>query len=629
MFRWFLLLTIAAAVAAYWRPDWRVAAQRAATPWVKRAAAPVIERVRAWRGWRSTPAPVARPRAAPEAAPPAERAGEHGNQVAAAPPAEERREDQARPEEREDRRGPDEAAPAEETPAETAVEPAGNLPPRLPAPRAALSLPSGLHALQQAAEGNPSATGYRRLADAAAAAGFPAVAAEAYLREAAVYRRLGDPNAAAVEELKEGRYRAEGRLYLHTAEQPPRSLDTGARLEPPYGALLGAFIDRDDQLQNSYQDENWQTHRDEGEFERVTGKKHGSLFCYLEYGKPFPYRWAERLRDAGVAPHIAWEPRSLARVQEDAYLTRFADQVARLDAPIFLRFAGEMNGEWTPYHGDPALYRQRFRLVYRVIHRRAPKAALIWCVNSVPETGIEAYYPGDDAVDWVGVNLYNVLYFDNVRSRPADHVHPADLLQGIYRRYAARKPIALCEYAASHLAAVDPRPRPEFAATRMAQLYASLPRLFPRVKLVDWYDCDNLRHARPDRQLNDYSLTDEPRILEAYRRSVHQDYFLSSLEDRPRETIRPLGAEEAVSGIVTFSAWVRGPLDRPRVYILADDQVLYAGDEPGAPVCRWDARRARPGTHTIRLLVLDRENRRIMEERQRVRVAPGPTATEN
>jgi hypothetical protein len=446
------------------------------------------------------------------------------------------------------------------------------------------------------------------------------VAATAYLKEAEIYRRLGDPNAAAVEALKAGRYRAEGRLYLHAREGPPAQ--PVARLEPPYGALLGAFIDRDDQLSTTFMDQNWQTHRDPEEFAQKTGKKHASLFCYLQYGQPFPSQWAERLRDKGVIPHLAWEPRSLAEVKDDATLARFADQLAQFDSPVFLRFAGEMNGEWTPYHGNPALYRQKFRLVYRVISRRAPKTALIWCVNNIPDATIDAYYPGDDAVDWVGVNFYNVLYFDNDAKRPAERVHPADLLQPVYARYAARKPIAICEYAASHQASVDPRPRPEVAVSRMAELYGALPRLFPRVKLVDWFDCNNLRHARPDRQLNDFSLTDDASILKAYGETVKPSYFLGSREDTPDERIRPLAEGELISGVVTLSGWARSHLDRPRVYLLADDEVLYAGDTPGPPVCRWDTRQAKPGAHEIRLLVLDREGHKILEERRKVRVAP-------
>jgi hypothetical protein len=49
--------------------------------------------------------------------------------------------------------------------------------------------------------------------------------------------------------------------------------------------------------------------------------------------------------------------------------------------------------------------------------------------------------------------------------------------------------------------------------------------------------------------------------------------------------------------------------------------VLYAGDTPGAAVCRWDTRQARPGSHSLRLLVLDREGRRIVDERRVIQVA--------
>src|SRR2546421_530004 len=70
-------------------------------------------------------------------------------------------------------------------------------------------------------------------------AGSPEGAAAAYRREAQIYRRLGDPNAAAVEELKAGRYHSEGRLYLHSEEPPPPPRHR-ERLEPVYGALLGA-----------------------------------------------------------------------------------------------------------------------------------------------------------------------------------------------------------------------------------------------------------------------------------------------------------------------------------------------------------------------------------------------------
>src|SRR3712207_8406397 len=49
------------------------------------------------------------------------------------------------------------------------------------------------------------------------------------------------------------------------------------------------------------------------------------------------------------------------------------------------------------------------------------------------------------------------------------------------------------------------------------------------------------------------------------------------------------------------------------IYVVADDEVLYAGDEPGHRECRWDTRGLKPGKHLIRLLVADRNGRLIRE----------------
>src|SRR5579871_4827736 len=53
--RLFLLLLIGVTVVAIRRPDWRLAAERAAAPYVERAAATVVEKVRAWRSEQSAP----------------------------------------------------------------------------------------------------------------------------------------------------------------------------------------------------------------------------------------------------------------------------------------------------------------------------------------------------------------------------------------------------------------------------------------------------------------------------------------------------------------------------------------------------------------------------------------------
>lgn len=111
----------------------------------------------------------------------------------------------------------------------------------------------------------------------------------------------------------------------------------------------------------------------------------------------------------------------------------------QFDVPILVRFGHEMNGSWYPWGQDPVEYIRAFRLLADAIHSQVPRAAMVWAPNygggypfsggvheSTPgQPGFERldtnddgvltmeddpylpYYPGDDAVDWVGISLYH------------------------------------------------------------------------------------------------------------------------------------------------------------------------------------------------------------------------------
>jgi hypothetical protein len=272
---------------------------------------------------------------------------------------------------------------------------------------------------------------------------------------------------------------------------------------------------------------------------------------------------------------------SLADVKDDAYLRDCATFLRDLDWPVFVRFAGEMNGDWTPYHGNPPLYRQKFRLVHQVLRRTAPKAATIWCVNAIPTDNIASYYPGDDGCDWVGVNLYSTPFADNDRTRAAFQDSPLTLLDPIYQRYVGKKPIAICEYGASHRAAVDGINRVDFAIEKMSLLYGALPLLYPQVKLIDWFSSDNLRHAREGRQLNNYRLTEHPTLLNTYRELTKSAHFLTSPLPRGASTV---GWREVKSKVQNrqIALWVTSYAARPKVVVKQGERIIYAAQRTGA-----------------------------------------------
>lgn len=289
-----------------------------------------------------------------------------------------------------------------------------------------------------------------------------------------------------------------------------------AKFEPEYGCYLGAFVFRDSNIGG-----------DMRLFEQLTGKPHASYLNYVGYGQPFPREWVEEVKAVGAVPHIAFEPNDgLQAVQDDPYLRAWARAAREAGCPIFLRFASEMNGTWQKYSGNPALYIQKWRLVHRVMAEVAPNVAMVWNPYCTPRRPIPWYYPGDEYVDWVGVNLYSVHHHDNDIRQPSDHEDPRDLLQFVYDLYSGRKPIMVGEYAATHYCLACRQPTVGFALEKMRLLYESLPGRFPRVKMVTWFNWDTLREGAA---ANNYALTDDDRILQQYRQLIGNPYFLSRL----------------------------------------------------------------------------------------------------
>jgi hypothetical protein len=471
----------------------------------------------------------------------------------------------------------------------------------------------------------PTFAGYRTLAERYVKLRMFEEAAQAYRAEAAMYRRAGMTDAAIIEENKAARYDTQVQVLLERkpTAQEQGTLYTGAPLEPKTGCYIGAFIDRDDQLRTNFAGDNWQWHRHPREFAALVGKPHATYFTYVRYGQNFPRKWLAMCKRENVIPHIAWEPQSLSEVKDDKYLRDCAKFLRALDWPVFVRFAGEMNGDWTPYHGNPALYREKFRLVHRVLHRHAPKVATIWCVNSVPSDTIPDYYPGDDGCDWVGINLYSTPFYDNDRTRGAFLDSTLTLIDPIYKRYAARKPIAICEYGASHMASLDRKLRNDFAIDKMSQLYSALPRLYPRIKMISWFSSNNLRHAKPGRQLNNYNLTEQPAILNAYRKLINAPYFLST----PQQTNaapplpRPLLAKQTVPRRARFSIWVKTYVPRPTVLLKVGEQIVYAGRQPGAHLVNVDLKKGKAGLQPLTIYVYDDKNRFVTAQQAKVRVS--------
>ncbi|MDD2236957.1 MAG: glycosyl hydrolase, partial [Kiritimatiellae bacterium] len=223
--------------------------------------------------------------------------------------------------------------------------------------------------------------------------------------------------------------------------------------EPLRGVYLAAFING-----------NSDTLEEIEEFTEKAGKGVAVYGRFVDlYENCYPAEWMERIHynypGAGVhlvlEPWMAftnfyganWAPGQPTYEQAKA----FVDGCATSGLPVFLRFAHEANGWWYPW--CPASratdvtteqYIEGWRNFAQMVHERAPNVAMVWApnqgscdrdnVDNVNPDALADYagvYPGDDAVDWVGMSLYNGSWYGN-----GDEVQDYQFSRAIHSGYS-------------------------------------------------------------------------------------------------------------------------------------------------------------------------------------------------
>ena len=93
----------------------------------------------------------------------------------------------------------------------------------------------------------------------------------------------------------------------------------------------------------------------------------------------------------------------------DEHIVAFARAVNGLNRPIFVRVGYEFNGGWNDY--EPATYIPAFRRITAVLREHSDRIAIVWTAHPEHELSyLMTYYPGDEWVDWWGIDLFEPKY---------------------------------------------------------------------------------------------------------------------------------------------------------------------------------------------------------------------------
>ncbi len=216
---------------------------------------------------------------------------------------------------------------------------------------------------------------------------------------------------------------------------PPEETATHslARLEPASGTYYGVVLDWEQDTAAAY------------------NQRLGVPAAVYVAFFPFPFSETDRVNvDAFIEQVAAEGGMALITLQPESGLDKVTATVAydfagllaeynRSGVPVFVRFGHEMNGSWYPWSQQPTAYIRAFRTLAEAVHQHTTLSAMLWAPNyggGYPFAGgrYEAspqdsdfylldtnhdghldmnddmyapYYPGDDAVDWVGMSVYH------------------------------------------------------------------------------------------------------------------------------------------------------------------------------------------------------------------------------
>jgi hypothetical protein len=292
---------------------------------------------------------------------------------------------------------------------------------------------------------------------------------------------------------------------------------------------------------------------------------------------------AEQLRVLGGTLLLTLEPaEGLVAVTEQV-----ADDVAALLAdlndagvPVVLRFAHEMNGSWYAWGQQPEEYVETFRRVAAAVHAQAPGSSMMWAPNSAEgypfEGGASAaqpgssdfalldstadgvltleddpyapYYPGDDAVDWVGMSLYHwgSAYPWGENELPEEGEFAAQLT-GTYSGAAGDESAAPDFYATYGVEHGKPVAIPETAALVVPRgdaegelaikqawwrqvLSTETAARFPQLKMINWFEWDKFEPEVQDAV--DWTALDDAATRAAFRADLPEGLITADLADR-------------------------------------------------------------------------------------------------
>ena len=261
-------------------------------------------------------------------------------------------------------------------------------------------------------------------------------------------------------------------------------------------------------------------------YERAAGRKAAWVYFSHEWGLKerggpnFPASTVDWIHWYGATPFIRLmlrtslqqfvrEPlytlQSIVEGKFDRQLEAWGTAAGLKGIPLICEFGTEVNGAWFPWNAvhnggpkGPELFRKAYRHIVDAI-RAAGGQQITWVYHvnhgSDPDTfvaghqscdwnAIEAYDPGIEYADWIGLSIYG-------SQRPGDNDGPAfsvrmEELKDRLSKLAQGRPIMICEFAYANQA--DAKFVKDWVQDTLEYLLPSEPEKVPFISGFSWWN---------------------------------------------------------------------------------------------------------------------------------------------
>ncbi|MGR3319779.1 MAG: glycoside hydrolase family 26 protein [Candidatus Anammoxibacter sp.] len=251
------------------------------------------------------------------------------------------------------------------------------------------------------------------------------------------------------------------------------------------------------------------------------------FFRDISFNRGFPLSYVEIIDNVGSIPMISWELDIWGRSNEidyldailenrfDSYFIQWSRDCKKWGKPVFIRPGFEMNGNWFSWCSNPDKFKAVWQYLYKLFKREGCDNTIwVWSPGSIsfPDeewNQMEKYYPGDQFVDWVGLDGYNQgdenpkkpyskwITFSTIFNEPLERLN----------KLAPDKPVMIAEIGCAESESHS-------KAEWIEDAFANINNL-PELKLLIWFNYDKRGEGEAD-----WRIDSSPETLNTFNKCI-------------------------------------------------------------------------------------------------------------